>query len=168
LYGRGKLIVEKEALRLGYAVVRPGLVYGDTPGGMMGALVKMIRAAKSLPVVPMIGSGRQPQYPVHEEDLAELIYRLCGMEAPREPMAAAEGEAIPFRELLRRIAARDGRSPILMPIPWRLILGGLKAMEAVGMTPPFRSDSLLGFVFQNPAPDFRLAKQVGEFRKFRE
>jgi nucleoside-diphosphate-sugar epimerase len=163
LYGRGKLIVEKEALGLGYAVVRPGLVYGEAPGGMMGALAK---AAKSLPVVPMIGSGRQPQYPVHEEDLAELIYRLCGMEAPREPIAAAEGEGIAFRELLRRIAAKHGRKPLLMPVPWRLILAGLKTMEAVGMTPPFRSDSLLGFVFQNPAPDFSEAKRVGGFRGF--
>ena len=163
LYGKGKLAVEKEALRMGFAVVRPGLVYGERPGGMMGALEK---AAKASPVVPLIGDGSYPQYPVHEEDLAELIVALCQRTAPVEPVSAASGEAIPFRELLRRIAARHGRKPVFVPVPWRLILAGLRAMEALGLNPPFRSDSLTGFVFQNPQPNFETAHQIASFRPF--
>ena len=164
MYGRGKLLVETEALRRGFAVVRPGLVYGDTPGGMMGALEKAVKAS---PVVPLIGDGSQPQYPVHEDDLAELVFALCQMEtAPAEPVAAAGGEGIPFRELLRRVAARHGRKPAFLPVPWRLILAGLKTMEAVGLNPPFRSDSLTGFVFQNPEPHFEAAHAITSFRPF--
>jgi len=165
LYGKGKLAVEREALRMGFAVVRPGLVYGEwRPGGMMGALEK---AVKTSPVVPLIGDGSYPQYPVHEEDLAALIFALCqGGETPAEPVAAASGEAIPLRELLRRIAARHGRKPLFVPVPWRVILAGLKAMERMGLNPPFRSDSLSGFVFQNPEPHFEAAHQLSRFRVF--
>jgi len=165
LYGKAKLAVEREALRLGFAVVRPGLVYGERPGGMMGALEKAVTAS---PVVPLIGDGSHPQYPVHQEDLSELVFALCQTgQPPAEPVSAASGEAIPFRELLRRIAARYGRKPLFVPVPWPLILAGLKAVEQLGLNPPFRSDSLTGFVFQNPAPNFDAAHQLSTFRPFR-
>jgi len=165
LYGQGKLKVEREAARLGYASVRPGLVYGETPGGMMGSLEKAVKAS---PVVPLIGDGSAPQYPVHEEDLAELVYKLLSQSEnpPVEPIAAAGGEAISFRELLRRVAARHGKSPTFIPVPWRLILAGLRTMEWVGLNPPFRSDSLVGFIFQNPNPDFTMAHGITSFRPF--
>jgi len=164
MYGGGKLEVEAEAARLGFASVRPGLVYGERPGGMMGALEK---AVKGSPVVPLIGDGSQPQYPVHEEDLAALVVELCEMDCVSpEPIAAAGGEGISFRELLRRIGARHGRKPVFVPVPWVIILAGLKAMEGLGLNPPFRSDSLTGFVFQNPAPDFSVARGIVEFRRF--
>lgn len=157
-YGKAKLAVEGEALRLGFAVVRPGLVYGDAPGGMMGALDGAVRAA---PVAPLIGDGSYPQYPVHEGDLAEAVFRLCQREAPGEAVSVASEEAISFRELLQRMAARHGRKPIFVPVPWRLIWLGLRTLEVAGLHPPFRSDSLIGFVFQNPAPDFETARRLG-------
>ena len=164
LYGKAKLAVEKEALQIGFSVVRPGLVYGDRPGGMMGALEKAVKAS---PLVPLIGDGSFPQYPVHEQDLADLVFNLCQLEkAPAEPLSAASGEAIPFRDLLRRIAARHGRKPLFIPVPWQLIMAGLKGMEAVGLNPPFRSDSLTGFIFQNEKPDFRTAHNTSSFRPF--
>ena len=33
---------------------------------------------------------------------------------------------------------------------------GLKTLEMLGLPAPFRSDSLIGIVFQNPAPQFGL------------
>jgi nucleoside-diphosphate-sugar epimerase len=164
LYGKGKLEVESEALKLGYAVVRPGLVYGGEAGGMMGSLENAVKAS---PLVPLIGDGSYPQYPVHEDDLAELVFRLCEMpDPPGGPIAAASGEAIPFKQLLARVAARHGRQPAFVPVPWRMIWAGLKTFEALGLKPPFRSDSLVGFVFQNPAPDFSAAHAVSTFRPF--
>jgi nucleoside-diphosphate-sugar epimerase len=166
-YGKAKLAAESEAARLGFAIIRPGLVYGDHPGGMAGTLEKAVLAS---PVVPLIGDGSAPQYPVHEQDLAELVFTLCAMDSPNikpnVPISAASGEAIPFREFLARLAARHSRKPLFIPIPWRLILAGLKSMEALGLNPPFRSDSLVGFIFQNPNPDFTVAHQLTSFRKF--
>ena len=163
IYGKGKLAVEAEAMRLGYAVVRPGLVYGDRAGGILASLEK---AASSSPIVPLIGDGSYPQYPVHDQDLARLVLTLCQMDAPPQPISAASGQPITFRELLRHLAARHGRRPLLIPVPWRLILAGLKSLEALGLNPPFRSDSLTGFIFQNPNPDFTEAHRLSTFRPF--
>lgn len=166
LYGKAKLIIEAEALRLGFAVVRPGLVWGANPGGMMGSLT---RAASGSSLLPLIGDGSYPQYLVRDEDLARLVFELCKSDAPtpRRPVSAAHPEKVSLRALLERIASRHGRKPVFIGIPWRLLLFGLKAMEALRLPAPFRSDSLIGIVYQNPAPDFSLPElpQV-TFRRF--
>ena len=66
LYGKAKLEIEREALKLGAVVVRPGLIYGDQPGAMMGALAKAVQRSS---IVPIIGNGKQLLYLVHEDDL---------------------------------------------------------------------------------------------------
>jgi hypothetical protein len=38
-YGKGKLEVERITHSLGGWVIRPGLLYGEKPGGMLGRLV---------------------------------------------------------------------------------------------------------------------------------
>jgi nucleoside-diphosphate-sugar epimerase len=154
-YGKAKLMVEEEALRLGYAVVRPGLVWGDKPGGVMGGLTRAVSRGK---VVPLIGNGTYPQYLIFDEDLARLVFELCnGSEPrPRRVISAAHPQKISLRSLLEKIAARHGRKPVFIPVPWRLLFVGLKTLEALHCPSPFRSDSLIGLVFQNPSPDFSL------------
>src|SRR5207253_1039840 len=98
LYGRAKLEIEKIALDCGALVIRPGLVYGSGPGlrrtagsadgiqplkasvacetedrpasatqagGMFGKLTAQVRKS---PVIPVVGSGLQIQFLVHNED----------------------------------------------------------------------------------------------------
>lgn len=153
LYGKAKLLIEAEALRLGFGVVRPGLVWGKEPGGMMGALLKV--AAKGR-FIPLIGDGSFPQYLVHEEDLARLVFALCQQAPPARAISAANGEGNSLRSLLEKVALEHGRKPFFIPVPWQLIYAGLKTLELFHLPTPFRSDSLIGFVFQNPSPDFRL------------
>ena len=43
LYGRAKLEIEKITLDHGALAIRPGLVYGDKPGGMFGKLAGQVR-----------------------------------------------------------------------------------------------------------------------------
>jgi len=154
-YGKAKLLIEKEALSLGFAVVRPGLVYGPNAGGMMGTLDRAARASRFLPI---IGDGSYPQYLAHCEDLAKLVFLLCQANArvPSRPLSAAHPVAVSLKSLITTLAVRHGNRPVLFPIPWRLLHLGLKTLEALHLPAPFRSDSLLGIVFQNPAPDFSL------------
>ena len=165
LYGRAKMLVEAEALRLDYSVVRPGLVYRERSGGIVGLLEK---AVQSTPIIPLIGDGSFPQYPVHVEDLAELVLRLCTQEsACDKPLSAAPSEKVSFRNLLERIAARSGRRLWLIPVPWQLIDAGLRLLDFLGIPFPFRRDSLTGIVFQNPNPDFQLPPTLAvPFRRF--
>ena len=168
LYGKAKLLVEAEVIRLGYAVVRPGLVYGgENSGGIVG---KMENSVASSRIIPLIGDGSHPQYPVHVEDVAEFVFRLCQSGAPfvNKPLSAAPPDKVTLRGILETIAARTGRHPIFIPIPWRLLHAGLKGLEILRLPAPFRSDSVLGIVFQNPNPDFQLPSQLEmTFRRFR-
>jgi nucleoside-diphosphate-sugar epimerase len=166
LYGRAKLEIEKEALRLGATVVRPGLIYGENPGAMVQALTK---AATTLPLVPLIGNGRQRQYLVHEEDLAALVDRLLADDRPAVSVSiiAANEDPFTFREILTMLAAAKGRRARFVPVPWRFFWVLLKAAEAVGLRPRFRSDSVVSLVNQDPQPDFAPARATGvRFRTF--
>jgi nucleoside-diphosphate-sugar epimerase len=154
LYGRAKLEVETAALELGWTVVRPGLVWSNTSGSLMRSLEKASRGR----FVPLIGDGSYAQYLVFDEDLAELVVALCQPDAPpiARPISAAHPQRHSLRSLLQQLAGKHGNRPTFLPIPWRLMHAGLKSLETLGLPAPFRSDSLIGIVFQNPAPEFVL------------
>jgi nucleoside-diphosphate-sugar epimerase len=154
LYGRAKMEVEAAALALGVVVVRPGLVWSHKPG----SLLRSLERAASRKWVPLIGDGSYPQYLVFDEDLAALVFALCRADAPAvpRPISAAHPQKHSLRSLLQQLAARQGRHPVFLPIPWQLMHAGLKSLETLGLPAPFRSDSLIGIVFQNPTPQFEL------------
>jgi hypothetical protein len=143
-------------------------VYGSRPsGGMFGSLQRSV--AKSA-IVPLIGSGRYMQYLVHEEDLCELLLRLSceEMKTPPVPIVAASSRGWRIRDLLQAMAASQQAHVKFFPVPWRAIWLGLKISELFGIAVPFRSDSVISLVRQNPNPDFSLGDQLGcKFREFK-
>ena len=166
-YGQTKLKVEEAARRLGALVVRPGLVFGDQPGGMVGALNG---AVQKLPLVPLIGSGRQVLFPAHEDDVVVLVRRLVaqpGLVKPDEPVIAASEHGWTFRRILAELAARRGRKVRAVPIPWRVIWLPFKTAEMIGLRLSFRSDSVVSIVNQDPSPNFAPTRAAGvPFRDF--
>lgn len=166
LYGKAKLAIEAEALKAGGVVVRPGLVYGKEAGGMVGSLNRIMASAK---VVPLIGSGAWMMYLAFENDLCDLIHRLCGVSGSQSPriITAASAHGKSFRELLSELAQASGKNPIFIPVPWRIVWVGLRLLETLGFSMGFRSDSVLGLVYPNPKPSFRELQEFGmTFRDF--
>lgn len=166
-YGRSKLEVEAQSAGADLQTLRPGLVWGPSPGGMVGSLGKLVR----LPVIPLPGLGRQKLCLTHEEDLGELVLGLGQGQIPVQdrPITAAAEQALTFKRILRLLAGRAGKRPLLMPVPWRLPWLALRCLEAVGFAPRMRSDSLLSLVNQDPDPDFGPTRQAGApFRPFPE
>lgn len=152
-YGRSKLAVEAVVQDFGGTVLRLGLVHGDGGGGMFGKLSATI--AKSY-FVPMIGDGSTPQYLLSETSLCEVVSRailgeFCNATGP---ITVADPQPVAFADLLHRIAIREDKKIVLIPLPWRVLYCVLKAAELIGLESSFRSDSVLSFVFQNPAPNF--------------
>ena len=164
LYGRAKLTVEKEVLKAGCAAIRPGLIYGDPPGGLFATLCRAVRLT---PLLPMIGLGAFPQYLAHDGDLARLLLAVATgqLALPASPLSAAHPRAVLFRDLVRVIASRQGRRITFVPVPWRLIHAAMTCAESAGLRLSFRADSLVGLVFANPAPDFEMPAGY-EFRPF--
>jgi len=141
-YGRAKLLTEAAAMVRDGVVIRPGLVYGPRPGGMFGRLQ---RVASHLPVVPLIVDDAHPILMAHEQDVGDLVVAIAdGREQPEpgRPLVAASSDALTMRDVIVAIAAAHGRRPpFFVPVPWRAVVPVLAALERIGATPPFRSDS---------------------------
>jgi nucleoside-diphosphate-sugar epimerase len=159
LYGRAKVEIEALAHSAGATVIRPGLVYGDHPGGVFGKLVQQVKRSR---LIPLMGGGHQPQYLVHDADLGRFVLRAIAGQIPTDvgPILLANEQAWTIRALLEHIAVALARNPVFIPVPWRAIWLGLKSMESLGLPAPFRSDSLLGLIYQNPLPSFATAKRL--------
>ena len=146
IYGQAKLAIEAATLAVGGCAIRPGLVYGDSPGGMAGALRKLTR----LPLVPLVAADAR-QYLVHEDDLIGAIAALATAETiPAGPIGIAHARPVAFKDLLVGLAAQDGRRCRFIPVPWQLVSWALRFGERLHLRLPFRADSLLGLV--RPAP----------------
>ena len=155
LYGKAKLAVEKEALKAGGAAIRPGLIFGDPPGGLFATLS---RATRMAPLIPMIGLGAFPQYLAHDGDLSRLLVAVAAgqIALPPRALSAAHPNPVLFHDLVRAIARGQGRRVAFVPVPWHLIHAAMTGAEMSGLRLSFRADSLVGLVFANPAPDFEL------------
>jgi len=165
LYGRAKLAMEADTLRRGGGVIRPGLVFGPDPGGMVGKLNGLVQ----LPVQPLIGSGAQVLYCAHSEDLGCLVVEMDRMEeaALRKPVIAASERGLTLRAIIDVLAEAAGRKARVVAIPWRLVWAGLKMTEALGVPLGLRSDSVVSLINQDEAPDFAATRRAGvNFRDF--
>jgi nucleoside-diphosphate-sugar epimerase len=161
-YGRAKLQIEAAALAAGDLVVRAGLVWADGPpsgGGMFGSLARSVKGG----LVPLVGGGRHPQYLVHVQDLWELLRRFCDGEFqnPAKPVVAAASKPWPMRELLAELARRQGAHPRFLAVPWQPVWAGLRLAEIAHVPVPYRSDSVISLVYQDPKPDFEPLRALG-------
>jgi nucleoside-diphosphate-sugar epimerase len=162
MYGRAKLESEGLALALGAVVVRCGLVWGPHGGAMFGALR---RAVQRLPVVPLVVPADLGIALVCEDDLAVLIERV--LEAwPREPgrlFVAAASSTLTITDLLRSLSPSAGSSRRFVAVSWRIAWLALRCLEMLGVTPPFRSDSLLSLLSADSDP---LARATADPRRY--
>jgi len=150
------MAVERAAENLSVVVIRPGLVYGDRPGGVFGSMQDRVNKSS---LIPIIGDGSYPQYLVHEDDVgAAVVSALNADSVSPEPVSVAHPEPWPFRRLIEKIAKSQSRRVRLVPVPWWLIFGGLRLAEMMAVRPAFRSDSVVSLVYPNPHPEFNCAR----------
>ena len=165
-YGKAKMMIEKQALQMGAAVVRPGLVWGETSGGVMGALEKLV---VKFPVVPFLTGGAHPrQFLIHEADLSQAIVAIAESlpSGVGDLHSVTQPNPVALLEILRSIAKRSHRFRIYLPVPWQLVMVGLKLAEVLGIRFMFRSDSLVGLIHGNPRPTISIPPIGIHYRAF--
>jgi nucleoside-diphosphate-sugar epimerase len=140
-YGLMKLAVERTALDLGCVVIRPGLVYGDSPGGMAGTLQKISR----LPLWPRFRSAKL--FLAHEGDIAPAMATVLERydDLSGEVVGFANPRPLGLSSILTGLSPAHTRRPSV-PVPAGLVMAGLRLLEKANVKFPFRSDSLLGLV----------------------
>ncbi len=173
VYGLAKLEIENalREMKIGISI-RPGLIY-STPlsdsGGIVGNIAQKLQ---STGVLPLIGDGKYELSLAHIQDLIQLInyYAQPNSELPPEGyIIAANPRHYSFRKILEKLAqaTRPDGKITLIPVSWRGVWLGIKAAETVGLKLGFRSDSVLGLIYQDKQPNFSVPLPEGiTFRDF--
>lgn len=118
----------------------PSLVLGGRGSGAFETLFRTTR----LPLIPVFGGGVALYYPIHRDDLAELITQAVAQKDLRGKTFDAGGtESITLRELIRKIAKLRGRSAKIFPVPLGLGLI-LARIFSLLFRPPFTVSNVLG------------------------
>jgi len=154
LYGKAKLLTEPIVARLGGISLRPGLIFDEEqPKGMVGKLRVLV---SRIPLIPLPGNGQNILYFSHQEDLCLLVEDYCSTKsiASEYYINSANSQPWMFRDILRELAFRQKREISFISTPWQLTWGALKLPELFGISPPFKSDSLISLLNQNPTPHF--------------
>lgn len=157
VYGCRKCDVERIFHEHGGVAVRPGLVFGDSPGGIVGKLQGLVA---KLPLIPL-PCANAAQFLVHERDLANYVAWAAAAAGVPRVCSVAHPVPLTMKQIVRSLAARSGRNPLVVGIPWRIAYAGLKVAEMIAVPLPVTSDNLLGLARANPAPDFRTLAESG-------
>jgi len=158
-YGRIKYATEQHAKNYNAVIVRPGLVYDEHAKGIVGSINKVIKKSK---IVPVLSLKEKMFYPCHLNDLSLFIEQLVKNDVETtSPFTAAAEQALSFAELIRNLASLQNRKVLLLPIPYSLVFGGLKAAELAKINIGFRSDSLKNIRFHPAHIAFDEGKKLG-------
>jgi nucleoside-diphosphate-sugar epimerase len=130
-YANSKLIAEKEVKNSGleYMIVRPSLIFN----GREGAIGKIINYTEKLPVVPVFGSGKAKEQPIHITELIDLTIAMIKDFKQGKTIYASGKEPMSFKEMVKIIARCIGKKARVLPIPAKPVRGILKLIEKLGI-----------------------------------
>ena len=113
--GRGDRIVQQVFPRA--VILRPSVMFGPDDA-FLNSLAKIVRLS---PVVPLIGGGRTRLQPVHVDDVAEAVVGSLGSPgAEGKTYELGGAKAYSLREIIEMVAARLGRRPVCLSVPFGL------------------------------------------------
>lgn len=147
-YGWSKRAIESLLNKEDELIVRPGLVYGEHATGVFALVERLTQ----LPVVPIIKSQPNIQ-PIHVQELADCIVKLCTMEEP--PRLSMVGATVPmsFRTLLCAVASRSNRrSPIMISLPSGIVRSSARALDWTFKISPSITERVDGLIALEPMP----------------
>ena len=123
----------------GWIILRPGNVYG--PGDeVVSLLLTMVR---TLPVIPVIGSGDDKFQPIWVEDLAAALWECVRRtDLHGRVLELAGDEQTSLNEMLDQLCEITGRSPARVPIPPFLASAGITMASILGAKLPLTESQL--------------------------
>ena len=124
------------SLDLDWWVLRPALIYGRG-----GASSEMFQRLARLPIVPVIGDGRQPLQPVHIADVVATIVACMTSEQARTTLDIVGNEVVEYAHWLQRLRLAQGyRQGGVLHLPLWLVLLGAWAGQV--FSPMLRTENI--------------------------
>jgi NADH dehydrogenase len=144
VYGRTKFEADGvvRASALPWTILRPSIIFGP---GDRGVIAKSVRLMRKLPIMPVVGDGRQLLRPILAAEVAAAA--LDCIERPQtvgKTYAIGGSEEVTFNEFLKRLGEAAGaqRPAIHLPIGLSMLIA--RALGAVSANPPLTVDNVLG------------------------
>lgn len=142
-------------LALDWFILRPSLVYGE--GGKSSAMFKLMA---SLPIIPLVGDGKQRIQPVHVSDVVATVMQALSATPTQRTLDVVGAYPLSFIDWLQTMRQHNGKKNALtLPIPFSLILNSAKLMRY--LVPMMHPDNLRMLQNGNAAPVEPLAEFLG-------
>ncbi|MEO0981107.1 MAG: NAD(P)H-binding protein [Pseudomonadota bacterium] len=117
-----------------HILLRPTMIYGHVGDGN---LARLIRLAQRSPVLPIAGSGRALQQPIHIDDLANLAAKLAGEAfAGGATYSPAGPDTLTLGELYRAVRGAAGARALILRAPPQLLAA---ASSLIGWVPGLKA-----------------------------
>jgi uncharacterized protein YbjT (DUF2867 family) len=141
-----------------YSLLRPSWVYGPRDRSMN----RFVAFCRYLPVVPVIGDGRNRAHPIYVEDVARCVVECVRrQDAQGETLDLGGPEGLSMDQILHTLQRVLGkRRPLLHQPLWlsKLLAGGLQVLPR-----PILSPAAVDFVLQEVDLDPRPAMEYFGF-----
>ena len=109
-------------------ILRPTMIYDCQRDGNVAAIAAWVQRWGWF---PLAGAARGLRQPVHADDVADACLAALRHPAPRSAYTLSGGEALPFRELVRRGCADRGLTPRIVHLPawaWRPLAAAARSL----------------------------------------
>jgi NADH dehydrogenase len=146
-----------KASGLEHGILRPSWIYG--PGDH--SMNRFVTFCRSLPVVPVIGNGKTPVYPVHVEDVARCAAELTQRPGATDKALEVGEQRMTMDEVIRTIQAVLGKRRPLLHHPVGLMK--LLALPMTLLPNPILSPGAVEFIAQEVEIDPRPAQEYFGF-----
>ncbi|MBI2345301.1 MAG: NAD-dependent epimerase/dehydratase family protein [Deltaproteobacteria bacterium] len=154
---RAKWMAESAIRQSGmeYVIFRPSLVYGPEDRSANRFLQMIAR----LPVIPVIGNGRQRIQPVFVDELAELVAKAVDLPAATNQVFDVGGtETYTFDDFLRTLARSQDKRCRLIHIPKAIAKAAAFPLQWLP-TPPL-TPGAVDFLTMDAVADTRATQEV--------
>jgi NADH dehydrogenase len=134
---------------MAWVIVRPGVIYGPDRRGVFWKLEQHV---EGLPVIPVIGSGRYRQDPVHVDDVAgaavSCVERADELNGRTFDLGGAD--SLSFNDVLDEIMAAKGLRKRKLHLPVWVCRVIATVSKRVLANPPLTNENIEGLLTAPP------------------
>lgn len=160
-YGSTKYLADEivRGSQLDWTILKPGLIYGS---GKAGVFSKVVEFTVKFPVVPVLGSGKHLQSPVHVEDVAwAALECLTSPSTLHREYDLGGRNSMTFDEMIQSILSAGNKRKPLLHLPLPLCMALARTLEMVMKNPPVTTDNVRGVKVAQPIDNSAAQRDFG-------